>query len=275
MCQILPADFFDQAAPDLCRDDQADGPALRLFVRERRVRQRLCPVRKLRRQTVCVQDLSDGLRDIAGAESETAGGPCDGRHADGDGLPDSWEYAKYGSLSAKGIELLSETSAGETLVNMRLSGALDLRAGAKVPAAGLAAKLRNSLLGNAGVLALASGVPIDGEGSFADAISATVSEKLAADGVKITSLSFANGKVTIAVDVETEAADVDSVLISASDAGIPVKATVFWKQSLADTVWQVLGSKEFTTGSGEEEISVGEAGAGTSGFFKVVVEENK
>ena len=201
-----------------------------------------------------------GLSDLSVIYIEDADTDCDG-------LPDSWEYAKYGSLSAKGIELLSETPAGEALVNMRLSGALDLRAGAKVPAAGLAAKLRSSLLNNAGVLALASGAPIDGEGSFADAISATVSEKLAADGV--------DGKVTIAVDVETEAADVSSVLLAASDAGIPVKATVFWKQSLADTVWQTLGSKEFTTGSGEEEISVGEAGAGTSGFFKVVVEEAK
>ena len=82
-------------------------------------------------------------------------------------------------------------------------------------------------------------------------------------------------EATASVDVETEAADVSSVLLAASDAGIPVKATVFWKQSLADTVWQTLGSKEFTTGSGEEEISVGEAGAGTSGFFKVVVEEAK
>ena len=194
---------------------------------------------------------------------------------DKDGLPDSWEYAKYGSLTAKGIELLSETPAGEALVNTRLSGALDLRAGAKVPAAGLAVKLRSSLLNNAGVLALASGAPIDGESSFTDAISATVSEKLAADGVKITSLRFADGKVTIAVDVETEAPEVDSVLLSASEAGIPVKATVLWKQSLADTVWQTLGSKEFTTGSGEEEISVLETGAGASGFFKVVVEEAK
>ena len=194
---------------------------------------------------------------------------------DGDCLPDSWEYAKYGSLEARGIELLSETPAGETLVNMRLSGALDLRAGAKVPTAGLAAKLKSSLLDNAGALALATGATIDADESFTDAISGVVSEKLVEDGVKITSLALENGKVTISVDVETEATGAGSELLAASGAGIPVRALVLWKQSLADTVWQTVGSKEFTTGSGEEEISVGEAREGTSGFFKVVVEEVK
>ena len=27
---------------------------------------------------------------------------------DGDGLPDAWEYAEFGSLTAKGVELLAE-----------------------------------------------------------------------------------------------------------------------------------------------------------------------
>ncbi|MBO7684092.1 MAG: LamG domain-containing protein [Kiritimatiellae bacterium] len=201
----------------------------------------------------------------------------DDADTDGDGLPDSWEYAKYGSLEAKGIELLSETPAGEALVNAKLSGALELRAGARAPSAGLAAKLRSGLLGstglgNAGTLALALGAPLDGYASFTDAISATISDKLAEDGVKITSLSIADGKVVIALEVETEST-ASGFLLSTPTTGIPVKATVLWKQSLADTVWQTLGSKEFTVGSGEEEISVGNAGEGASGFFKVVVEE--
>ncbi|MBR2839552.1 MAG: LamG domain-containing protein [Kiritimatiellae bacterium] len=192
---------------------------------------------------------------------------------DGDGLPDSWEYAKYGSLEEKGIELLSETPAGELLVNKKLSGALSLRAGAKVPTAGLSAKLGSSL-SNAGTLALALGVSTDGYDSFASAISGEISEKLAADGVRITSLDFVDGTVYITVDVTTEAGK-ESPLVSSVASGIPVRATVLWKQSLTDLEWQELGSKEFVTGYGAEEIAVGDAMEGTSGFFKVKVEEDR
>ena len=160
------------------------------------------------------------------------------------------------------------------LVNRNLSGALSLRSGAKVPTAGLSAKLGSSL-NNAGLLALALGVSTDGYDSFTDAISGSVSEKLAENGVKIASLSFADGKVRISVEVETETGKVaeSPLLADVPTYGIPVRATVLWKQSLSDLEWHEIGGKSFVTGSGEEEISVS-ATEGTSGFFKVVVEED-
>ena len=191
---------------------------------------------------------------------------------DEDGLPDSWEYAKYGSLTKKGIELISETPAGEMLVNKRLSGALELRENARIPTAGLSSTLRSNL-SNAGTLALAMGVSADGYDSFGEAISGSVSPKLAEDGVTITSLEFVDGKVSITVEVVTEAGK-ESPLVE-TPSGIPVKATVLWKQSLADLEWQKLGSKEFMTGSEAEEIAVGDAMEGTSGFFRVEVEEQR
>ena len=197
---------------------------------------------------------------------------------DSDGLPDSWEYALYGSLTAKGIELVSETPAGEELVNASLVGALELRANAQVPAAGLATRVRSSLR-NAGTLALALGVNTSGYDSFAAAISGSVSDKLAEDGVKISSLSFVDGKVSITVDVETESgSELTGPLASSvapKSADLEVVAKVYWKQSLADSQWTLVAEKTFVAGSGETEIDAGAAVNGTSGFYKVEVEEKK
>ena len=208
--------------------------------------------------------------------AETAEIYLEDADTDNDGLPDAWEYAAYGSLTAKGIELLSETPAGEELVNASLVGALELRENAQVPAAGLATRVRSSL-GNAGTLALALGVNPAGYDSFAAAISGSVSEKLAEDGVKITSLSFEGGKVLVTVDVETESgSELIGPLapsVAPKSSGLEVVAKVYWKQSLADSQWTLVGEKTFAVGSGETEIDAGAAVDGTSGFYKVVVEE--
>ncbi|MBQ3288972.1 MAG: LamG domain-containing protein [Kiritimatiellae bacterium] len=203
----------------------------------------------------------------------------------GDGLPDAWEYAKYGNLD-KRVELLSETPAGELLVNKRLTGALELRENARVPTAGLAVTTRNSLY-NAGTLALAMGVSTDGYDSYAAAISGSVSPKLAEDGVSITSLEFADGKVSITVSAETKPAEISaaaSALVDdealRSSGCIPVTAIVYWKPTLSTPQWRVVGySNDVVAGSGESAvigITDPEVKAdGASGFFRVVVEEQK
>ena len=210
--------------------------------------------------------------------SETAEIYLEDADTDNDDLPDSWEYALYGSLTAKGVELLSETPAGEELINASLVGALELRENAQVPAAGLATRVHASLR-NAGTLALALGVNPAGYDSFAAAISGSVSDKLAEDGVKITSLSFVDGKVSITVDVETESGSELTGPLAASVApkssGLEVTAKVYWKQSLADSQWTLVAEKSFRVGSGETEIDAGDAVSGTSGFYKVEVEEKK
>jgi len=122
---------------------------------------------------------------------------------DGDGLPDAWEYALYGSLDAKGVEAVSETAAGEFVVNQDLSGELALQQGASTPAAGLAGRAL-SALSSAGTLALALGVDPSKYESFNAAISGSVSEELAQDGVSISSIDFSDGKIVIKVEAETE-----------------------------------------------------------------------
>ena len=212
-----------------------------------------------------------GASDVAAIYLEDA-------DTDYDGLPDSWEYASYGSLTAKGIELLSETPAGEQLLNANLVSALELRENSKSPAAGLATRV-HAKLSNAGTLALALGVKTSGYGTFAAAISGSVSDSLAEDGVKITSLDFVDGKVVITVDTETdEGAPLTGPLVEnapakSSNGGLQVVCKVYWKQSLADTQWTLVKSETITAGAGEVEIDAGEAMNGTSGFYKVVVEE--
>ena len=104
-------------------------------------------------------------------------------------------------------------------------------------------------------------------------------EKLAEDGVKITSLSFVDGRVSIAVDVETESgSELTGPLapsVTPKSSGLEVTAKVYWKQSLADSQWTLVTEKTFSVGSGETEIDAGDAISGTSGFYKVIVEEKK
>ncbi|MBR3221208.1 MAG: LamG domain-containing protein [Kiritimatiellae bacterium] len=197
---------------------------------------------------------------------------------DEDGLPDSWEYAKYGDLSKKGIELISETPAAEMLVNKRLTGALELRANARIPTAGLSSTLRSSL-SNAGTLALAMGASPQDDESFTAAISGAVSPKLAEDGVSITSLEFVDGKVSITVSAETKPAEHSAAASALVDSealkgDIPAVATVYWTQSLVNPQWTPVKSQNIVVGSGEDTIDIGNAvPEGVSGFFRVEVME--
>ena len=204
-----------------------------------------------------------GLSDIATIYIEDA-------DTDNDGLPDSWEYAQYGSLEAKGVELLDETLAGEFLYDKELAGALNLRDNALEGAAGLATHVR-SVMRNAGTLALAAGAPTRGYDSFAAAISGFVSEELADDGVSISSLEIVDGKVVITVDTETEGG-ASSPLLSGASHGPTVVAKVYWKQSLDDEWTLIKTSEPFTAGGDAAEISIDKPDNASSGFYQVVVE---
>ena len=191
---------------------------------------------------------------------------------DGDGLPDGWEYAEYGSLTAKGVELLSETAAGEFLVNAKLSGALKLQANANVPTAGLAGRLGSRLLSNAGMLALAAGAPTAGYATFSDAISGSVEPALVEGGVRITALDLADGKVTIRVEAETDATQ-NEVLKSLLDVNgaLEVICDVKWTPTLAEAP-KTIKTQEITVGVAEAEIDVSAAvPESASGFFSVEV----
>ena len=190
---------------------------------------------------------------------------------DGDGLPDAWEYAEYGSLTEKGVELLTETQAGEFVVNTSISGALKLQENALVPTAGLAGRLAGTaLMSNAGVLALAMGAETEGYDSFAAAIRGYVTPELVDDGVRITSLDLVDGKVSIKVEAETETAG--SAWVQGSKE-LKVMCQVKWKQFLSDSVWTDLGEPFLiTVGAEAAEIDIrGLVPAGESGFYSVDV----
>jgi hypothetical protein len=179
---------------------------------------------------------------------------------DRDGLPDAWEYAVYGGIEKKGVEMLDLDVPGEFAVNKSVTDSLLASWNqAAVPSAGLAGVAYNSLA-NAGTLALALGVPVDSATvSFAGAISGTVSDDLAENGVKISSLEFIDGKIAIKVDAEVVSGKgVNSALASAvsgsSDGLMNVKCYVSYTASLDEawSDWTYAG--DITVGAGEVEV---------------------
>ena len=169
------------------------------------------------------------------------------------------------------MELLTETQAGEFVVNTSISGALKLQENALVPTAGLAGRLAGTaLMSNAGVLALAMGAETEGYDSFAAAIRGYVTPELVDDGVRITSLDLVDGKVSIKVEAETETAG--SAWIEGRKT-LEVMCQVKWKQFLSDSVWTDLGEPFLiTVGAEAAEIDIsGLVPAGESGFYSVDV----
>jgi len=195
---------------------------------------------------------------------------------DQDGLPDAWEYAKFGSLGAKGTELLSATPAGEMLVNTGLSQALTLQENAVVPTAGVAGRALASLR-SAGTLALALGLDVPSTAtSFASVIAGEVSEELVENGVTISSLAIdGDGNVVIDVEAETEtklnSTSVFAESVNTTSTGLKVTCDLYWRQNLSDKTWTLLKSEEITVGTGAVKVEANAADSGASGFYKVIL----
>lgn len=179
---------------------------------------------------------------------------------DRDGLPDAWEYALYGSIDKKGVEMIDLNTAGEFAISKSITkNLLDSWNEANVPSAGLAGVAYNSLA-NAGTLALALGAPLDpSTSSFAGAISGTVSEDLAKDGIRITSLEMVDGKIEIKVDAEVVAGAgtssvMGSVVTGAADGLMTVTCYVSYTETLAGnwSDWTSVGN--IVVGGGEKAV---------------------
>jgi hypothetical protein len=179
---------------------------------------------------------------------------------DRDGLPDAWEYALYGSIDKKGVEMIDLNTAGEFAISKSITkNLLDSWNEANVPSAGLAGVAYNSLA-NAGTLALALGAPLDpSTSSFAGAISGTVSEDLAKDGIRITSLEMVDGKIEIKVDAEVVAGAgtssvMGSVVTGAADGLMTVTCYVSYTETLAGnwSDWTSVG--DIVVGGGEKAV---------------------
>ena len=196
---------------------------------------------------------------------------------DNDGLPDAWEYALYGNLTTKGVESLTETKAGESLYSKDLAGKeLSLQADPILSLGGLAGQVGSRFLSSAGMLALAMSAPIAGDEPFAAAISRVVEPELAEGGVKITALEISGGTVTIALDIETTAANTESSLAKYFDANgdLNVTCKVLWTPTLANEP-TVVATKKVTVGKGAVTLEITDENvlSSPSGFFSVSVEK--
>ena len=196
---------------------------------------------------------------------------------DQDGLPDSWEYATYGSLNAKGVELLTATPAGEALVNTALTGALELQAGTAEAAAGIVG-VASDVVRSAGVVALALGIEPSSSGSFTDAIIASLSPELEEDGVSVSSIGFDDaGNIVISISAEASAPVAASTLLAASTTST---TTVSYKVLHVETLaaeWATVKEGTMTISAGENEQTItlenSAAASAASGFYKVVLEK--
>ena len=193
---------------------------------------------------------------------------------DQDGLPDSWEYASYGSLTAKGVELLSATPAGEMVVNTALSGALALQEGASEPASGIVG-VASDAINSAGVVALALGIDPSTADTFTDAIVASISPELEEDGVSVSSLTIdADGKISLTVSAKATASTATGAFGSAvlSAVETTVSYNVLHVSTLAEE-WSSVASGTLTIKAGDNEttISLPADVDATSGFYKVEI----
>ena len=197
---------------------------------------------------------------------------------DMDGLPDAWEYAMYGNLTTRGVELLSMTPAGEFVVNKDLSGKLEALGD---DAGGLAAHVRTALaaLGSstAGV-ALVAGVdeadvfPTDGGFEVKSEIDP---ETLTIVGLNV---DAAKNRVVLKVGAETTAT-VDAAVSSLINISVRKGATVTVKVERADSPngpWSVVPNVDGT-------VTVDRAGAEievkldgelpSQGYFRATIAE--
>ena len=156
--------------------------------------------------------------------------------------------------------MIDLNTAGEFAISKSITkNLLDSWNEANVPSAGLAGVAYNSLA-NAGTLALALGAPLDpSTSSFAGAISGTVSEDLAKDGIRITSLEMVDGKIEIKVDAEVVAGAgtssvMGSVVTGAADGLMTVTCYVSYTETLAGnwSEWTSVG--DIVVGGGEKAV---------------------
>jgi len=190
---------------------------------------------------------------------------------DMDGLPDAWEYAMYGNLTTKGVELLSTTPAGETVVNMDLTGTLT----ANGDVAGGLAAMALTALRNAGTLALALDADVSSSDSFNDALSGLLSEDLVKEGVKIERLEMVDGKIVIAVSaatgVSTARASAFGSVLATEGRTFAAVCDVYRKADLSDEAWTLVKTATITAGAAEASEITLDVPVAEGGFYKVEV----
>ena len=199
---------------------------------------------------------------------------------DGDGLPDGWEYAEYGSLTAQGVNLVSETEVGERLVNAKLSGEIALQANAQVPTAGLAGRVGNMLktLASPAGVAAATGIdPADIEVSDGGLV---VKSEIDPDSLTIVGFAVdaAQNRVLLKVGAETTA-DVNAVVANLLNITVKkgAEVTVKVEHALSPTgPWKVLegvGGKVTIDRAGADiEVQLSRE-LPAQGYFRAKVEE--
>ena len=194
--------------------------------------------------------------------------------ANGNCLPDAWEYVKNGGKLDNGAANIDETKAFVFPIN-------------KVLAANIKEKVVNwynidaynnyiiTAFASPRMMALALGynpdaVTVGSNGSI------QVESKV--ESIEIKSVSFdANGNVVVEIDGELNTAEGNTnglgFITLEGETSKTVTCQVLWKASLSDADWTVKATEEITVGNGAQTIDIGGLGSETSGFFKVVVTE--
>lgn len=202
--------------------------------------------------------------DDTGAASEVVDIYIEDMDNNGNNLPDIWEVVNTGSL-ANGTSGIDQTLPGEAAVRNALTANLRAKAPAET-GNGLTVRVL-SVMADPSVAALSLGVePEQIQVSAAGAL--TVESEV--DSVTISSIGFENGQLVIKVDGTQK--ELGSTIYGAIET-IPTEVTcsVYSKASL-DADWTKVKSAKVTIGADAQAIELPEDN-GTSGFYKVVIEQ--
>ena len=205
------------------------------------------------------------LVDDTGAVSEVIDVYIEDADTNGNSLPDLWEYAANGGLY-EGTQAIDGVVPGNAAIKASLTANLQDKVNSTATTGGLTAML-TTVMSSREVAALAMGVePTALSVNAAGAV--TVESEV--DSVTISSIGFEDGKLVIQVD-GTQKELATGLYGQLETAPTEVTCVVYHKDTL-EADWSKVKSEKVTIGADAQAIELPEDN-GTSGFYKVVIEQ--
>ena len=205
------------------------------------------------------------LVDDTGAVSEVIDVYIEDADTNGNSLPDLWEYAANGGLY-EGTQAIDGVVPGNAAIKASLTANLQNKVNSTATTGGLTAML-TTVMSSREVAALAMGVePTALSVNAAGAV--TVESEV--DSVTISSIGFEDGKLVIQVD-GTQKELATGLYGQLETAPTEVTCVVYHKDTL-EADWSKVKSATVKIGADAQAIELPEDN-GTSGFYKVVIEQ--